>query len=71
MPSENYATAAKRYAEAVVADDILACSWVQRACKRQLNDLSKFKGKASLYRFNPKLTDKDGRSYALFSGQRT
>jgi phage terminase large subunit-like protein len=64
MPSENYATAAKRYAEAVVAGDILTCSWVQRACKRQLNDLAKFKGKASPYRFNPKLTDKDGRSFA-------
>jgi hypothetical protein len=47
MPSENYATAAKRYAEAVVAGDILTCNWVQRACKRQLNDLAKFKGKES------------------------
>jgi phage terminase large subunit-like protein len=64
MPSKNYAIAAKRYAEAVVAGDILTCSWVQRACKRQLSDQAKFKGKASPYRFNPKLTDKDGRSFA-------
>jgi phage terminase large subunit-like protein len=64
MANETYSTTAHRYAEAVVAGDILTCNWVQRACKRQLNDLAKFKGKASPYRFNPKLTDKDGRSFA-------
>ena len=53
----------KRYAEQVVAGEILACRWVQRACQRQLDDLAKFKGKASPYLFNPKLTDKDGRSF--------
>lgn len=54
---------ARQYAEQVVAGEILACRWVQRACQRQLNDLAKFKGKASPYLFNPKLTDKDGRSF--------
>jgi phage terminase large subunit-like protein len=36
---------------------------VQLACQRQLNDLPKFKDKSSPYRFNPKLTDKSGRSF--------
>lgn len=63
MDASNYAATAKRYAEQVVAGEILACRWVQRACQRQLDDLAKFKGKASPYLFNPKLTDKDGRSF--------
>ena len=54
---------AKQYAEQVVAGDILACRWVQLACQRQLNDLARFKGKGSPYRFNPKLVDRDGRSF--------
>ena len=54
---------AKQYAEQVVAGDILACRWVQLACQRQLNDLTRFKGKGSPYRFNPKLVDRDGRSF--------
>ena len=58
-----YVTAARRYAEAVVAGDISACRWVQRACQRQLDDLARFKGKSTPYRFNPKLTDKEGRSF--------
>ena len=33
------------------------------ACQRQLDDLTRFKGKVSPYRFNPKLTDKLGRSF--------
>jgi phage terminase large subunit-like protein len=37
---------ARQYAEQVVAGEILACEWVQRACQRQLDDLAKFKGKA-------------------------
>jgi len=63
MATKNYAAMAKRYAEQVVAGDILACRWVQLACQRQLNDLARFKGKSSLYRFNPKLVDRDGRSF--------
>ena len=63
MATSNYATAARQYAEAVVAGSVPACRWVQRACQRQLDDLARFKGKASAYRFNPKLTDKEGRSY--------
>jgi phage terminase large subunit-like protein len=60
---QSYAAVARKYAQAVVAGDILTCKWVQRACQRQLNDLAKFKGKASPYQFNPKLTDKDGREF--------
>jgi phage terminase large subunit-like protein len=59
----NYATVARRYAEAVVAAEISACHWVQRACQRQLDDLARYTGKASPYRFNPKLKDKEGRTY--------
>ena len=36
----DYAMSAKRYAEQVVAGEILACRWVQRACQRQLDDLA-------------------------------
>jgi phage terminase large subunit-like protein len=59
----SYSAIGKRYAEQVVTGEILACRWVQRACQRQLDDLAKFKGKASPHLFNPKLTDKDGRSF--------
>ncbi len=48
----------------MVAGDILACRWVQRACQRQLDDLARYTGKASPYRFNPKLKDsKQGRTF--------
>jgi phage terminase large subunit-like protein len=63
MATSNYVTVARRYAEAVVAGEILACRWVQRACQRQLDDLARYKGKASPFRFNPKLKDKDGRTF--------
>ncbi|NVO06625.1 MAG: terminase large subunit [Rhodoferax sp.] len=63
MAATNYADMARRYAEQVVSGDILACRWVQLACQRQLNDLARFKGKASPFRFNPKLLDRDGRSF--------
>lgn len=63
MATTNYATVARRYAEAVVAGEISACRWVQQACRRQLDDLARFTGKASPYRFNPKLKDKDGRTF--------
>ncbi len=59
----NYAAIARRYAESVTAGKILACQWVVKACQRQLDDLARFKGKDSPYRFNPKLTDKLGRSF--------
>ena len=64
MATSNYVTAARRYAEAVVEGDISACRWVKQACQRQLNDLVKFKGKASPYRFNPKLADRSGKSFS-------
>jgi phage terminase large subunit-like protein len=42
--SSSYSATAKRYAEQVVAGEILAYRWVQRACQRQLDDLAKFAG---------------------------
>lgn len=63
MASSNYVTVARRYAEAVVAGEILACRWVKQACQRQLDDLVRFKGKASPFQFNPKLRDREGRTF--------
>lgn len=63
MVARNYAAIARQYAQAVVGGDIAACKWVRLACQRQLDDLHRFKGKDSPCRFNPKLTDKLGRSY--------
>jgi len=47
----------------VVAGDILACRWVQRARQRQLDELARYTGNASAYRFNPKLKNKQGRTF--------
>ncbi len=58
-----YIKTAKDYAEAVAAGEISACRWVQMACRRQLDDLTRFKGKASPYRFNPVLADGKGKAY--------
>jgi phage terminase large subunit-like protein len=58
-----YAASAKKYAERVVSHEILTCEWVQKACKRQLDDLIRFKRKSSLYQFNPELLDRNGRPY--------
>jgi len=59
--SSGYTDVARAYAEQVVAGEILACRWVQRACQRQLDDLARFNGKASPYLFNPKLAaDREG-----------
>ena len=63
MATRNYVASARRYAEAVVGGEIAACKWVRLACQRQLDDLKRFRGKDSPYRFNPKLTDKQGRSF--------
>ena len=60
---QSYAVIAKLYAKQVVAGEILACKWVKAACQRQLNDLARYKGKDSPYRFNPKLVDRQGRSF--------
>lgn len=54
---------ATQYAKEITSGKIAACHWVERACQRQLDDLSRFKGKASPYRFNPTLKDKEGRSF--------
>lgn len=58
-----YAASAKQYAESVVSKEILTCEWVQKACKRQLDDLIRFKRKSSIYQFNPELLDRYGRPY--------
>ena len=63
MAETHYARQSRHYAEQVVAGEILACRWVQRACQRQLYDLARFKGRSSPYRFNPQLTDRDGRAF--------
>jgi phage terminase large subunit-like protein len=63
MQASDYVAIAKRYAEQVIAGEILACRWVRQACQRQLDDLARFKGKSGPYLFNPKLTDKDGRNF--------
>ncbi|MER2552676.1 MAG: terminase large subunit, partial [Thauera sp.] len=63
MAGRNYAAIARQYAEAVVGGDIAACKWVRLACQRQLDDLQRFKGRNPPYRFNPRLTDKQGRSF--------
>ena len=63
MGRTNYAAVARQYAKDVLAGKVLTCKWVRRACERQLKDLIRFKGKESLYRFNPKLTAKNGRTF--------
>ncbi len=63
MNTRNYAAIARRYAEAVTGEEIPACKWLRSACQRQLNDLRRFKGRGSPYRFNPVLVDKQGRNY--------
>ncbi|MER2554704.1 MAG: terminase TerL endonuclease subunit [Thauera sp.] len=63
MTVRNYAAIARRYAEAVVGGEIAACKWVRLACQRQLDDLKRFQGRNPPYRFNPRLTDKLGRSF--------
>ncbi|MFT0532429.1 terminase large subunit [Castellaniella hirudinis] len=58
-----YTEIARRYAQSVVAGEIAACQWVKKACTRQLADLERFKGRGAAYRFNPLLTDGQGRKY--------
>lgn len=58
-----YAQAAKKYAEEVVAKQISACEWVQKACQRQLDDLIRFKRKSSIYQFNPQLFNQYGQPF--------
>ena len=63
MANSSYIAIAKQSAQSVVSGAIPACRWVQLACQRQLNDLARFKGKDSPYRFNPKLSDRNGRGF--------
>ena len=60
MASKDYEKIALDYAGAVVDGEILACSYVIKACQRQLDDLYK---EDFGYYFNPVMTDKQGREY--------
>jgi len=59
----SYTTTARQYAKAVVTGKISTGKWVREACQRQLDDLARFTGRDSPYRFNPTLTDKLGHSF--------
>lgn len=48
---KNYVAIAERYAKSVVSGKILACSWVKKACQRQLEDRRR---KDWQFRFNAK-----------------
>ncbi|MEF8724331.1 hypothetical protein [Candidatus Accumulibacter phosphatis] len=61
--NRSYTTIARQYAKAVVTGRVLTGKWVREACQRQLDDLARFTGRDSPYRFNPTLTDKLGRSF--------
>ncbi|WP_031597614.1 terminase large subunit [Ferrovum myxofaciens] len=63
MSGQDYAGIARQYARAVLAGRIPACRWVRLACQRQIDDLARFKGRSSPYRFNPVLTDASGLRY--------
>ncbi len=63
MNTARYASLAKDYAKDVVAGKVPTSKWVHLACQRQIKDLIRFKGKESPYRFNPKLTAKNGRPF--------
>ncbi len=58
-----FADIALHYAEAVVDGSVPACRWVKLACQRQLNDLVRYKGRASSFRFNPKLVSRNGKEF--------
>lgn len=53
MPTKNYVHIAKRYAEGVVSGKIVACEWVKKACRRQLDDLKRARS-GWLYKFDTK-----------------
>lgn len=63
VPASSYSAVARQYAEAVVAGTIAAGKWARLACRRQLEDLDRFKGKGSPYRFNPLLRDRAGKPF--------
>ncbi|MDS4049323.1 terminase TerL endonuclease subunit [Accumulibacter sp.] len=63
MAQRHYTAIARQYAQDVLAGAVPAGHWVQAACRRQLDDLERFSGRHSPYRFNPKLTDRQGRSF--------
>lgn len=58
-----YTEIAQRYAQSVVAGEIAANRWVQRACQRQLADLARWTGPDRLDQFNPRLRHASGKTY--------
>ena len=61
--ARDYEKIARQYAKTVVSGQLAAAKKVKQACQRQIDDLAKFQGKASPYRFNPVLTDAAGQRY--------
>ena len=52
MTANSHAADAKRYAERIVAGEILACKWTKLACARHLGDLARSATEAFPYRFD-------------------
>ncbi len=63
----DYVKISLQYANAVISGKIPAGKYVRQACQRQVNDLRRFKGKASAYRFNPVLTDAVQKPYVVYA----
>src|SRR5690554_1796908 len=56
---------AEDYARAVVAGKILACKWIQLACKRHLDELERQKDKSFPYQFDPAKAERVGKFLQL------
>lgn len=50
--SRDYVAIANAYARDVVAGKIKACKWVHAACRRQIDDLKRWRAKGSPYKFD-------------------
>ena len=57
-----FADRATRYAQAVVAGDVIACKWHRLACQRHLDDLARAES-GWRYVWNPELIDAAGKAY--------
>lgn len=63
--TRDYCAIAAQYCRDVLAGRISASKWVKAACKRQVDDLKRFKGKASPYRFDKGMASKPCRFIEL------
>lgn len=59
----SFAERATRYAEQVVAGDVVACQYVIQACQRHLDDLKRQDTDEFPYAFNPLMQDSNGVEY--------